>query len=123
MKKTKMNQKIIILFGLFVFILFISFYFNKEGVTNYIEHIKKGPRYLTSAPSTPPYDYGSYNFPNSATAAQNITNCKEKCTEKSDCKGVIVANKCYLSKTINQQTVLKDNLVINGSNVNTYIKS
>lgn len=115
MKKTK--TKIIILLGLFVFILFISFYFKKEGA-DFTEYINKGPRYSTVSPTV--YDYGSYKM--YGNLAQNTNNCKQKCSDRPDCKGVINADRCYLSKTINKQTPLIDNIIIKNSYADTFIK-
>ena len=119
MKKT---NKIIILLTLFLFILFISFYFKKEGAT-FTAYERKGPRYYTRPwDRNPVYDYDSYTS-YYGTAEQKVTNCQNKCSERPDCKGIIVSDKCYMSKSIDKQTRLVDDLVFKGYYVNTYIKN
>lgn len=81
----------IILLLLFLFILFISFYFNKEGITY--------TQYLARAPSSTRDNYASYKF--NGTTDQIIDQCKFKCTERVECKGMMINNNwCHIRKSL-----------------------
>ena len=105
MKKVKVNHKTkyIILLGIFVFILFISFYFKKEGFT-YSQYNNKD------------YKVGQLQIHNNIT----VDDCKNKCSEDDECKGLVIDHKgrhgstgnCWLKNSMNPKKLTNDNTVI-----------